>query len=275
MKKFLFCFIFLFSFLSFSTTLASTDTGIIPGSIWYSKDKLVEGDKVQIYTALWNGDTNTVLFKVEFHDGETLLGTRDVSIPSQTLSSVSVSWTVTSGDHTIYAKIISSTVGASKQNINPSNTKTEEDKQFVPIVLKTIDGKPSDTKDVLNNEINKVQDKIESVIPQSVIEPVSNKLSSLENVRDDTYKKIEETRTQTKKEIDTFQKQNKDKKTEKVVNKNPDIFESTHKPLTYIKMALFSILALVFGYKIIFYGLLILLFLFILNILYDKIRHRR
>jgi len=47
---------------------AVTNTGFIPGQIWYSKEILVEGETVNIHTAVWNGEKESFMFKVEFYD---------------------------------------------------------------------------------------------------------------------------------------------------------------------------------------------------------------
>jgi len=58
MKKY---FISLFVFLSVVFVMpvyaeVSAGSGFIPGQIWYSEESLIEGNTVNIHTAVWNGE---------------------------------------------------------------------------------------------------------------------------------------------------------------------------------------------------------------------------
>src|ERR1035437_6296774 len=145
MKKY-----FLFSLIILSTVLAvpayaldSVNSGFIPGQIWYSKATLVEGDTVNIHTAIWNGEKNPLLAKVEFYDKNVILGERDVTLAASELKDISIPWKITSGDHVISAKIISSlaTVSGKSEKIVLDRTVTSNDRQFVSVVVNDQSGK--------------------------------------------------------------------------------------------------------------------------------------
>ena len=52
----------------------SSNTGFVPGNIWYSKDPFEEGDKVKIYTFIFNPDSRELSGTVIFFDKTVLLG---------------------------------------------------------------------------------------------------------------------------------------------------------------------------------------------------------
>ena len=276
--------IFLFAFL-LTTPLAHADvlstTGFIPGQIWYSKDTLIEGDTVKIYTAIWNNGTTPLSAKVEFYDKNVILGTRDVVVPSLQLVETSVSWKVTSGEHSISAKIISpsTTKSGKKEPLTLTTNTTDVYSQFVPVVLKTMDGKPATNSDVLKNQLDKASMSIDSLLPDVVSEPISNNLGFVEQFRDDTLSKITETKTAAKSKLDELKKVNDPKVNTKVTNSNQSVKktsldDATEKPITYLKLIFFSILSLIFGSKFIFYLLIAFIVFLIIRGIYRKIKYR-
>ena len=263
MKKLLLIFIFLFS-VCIPTTFASSVAGIIPGQIWYSEDSFSEGDTIKIYTAIWNNNKESITVKVEFYDKNVVLGTREIVILPDQVKDASVSWKVTSGDHTISAKIISSIITgkASKGQITLDRTSTIEDKKYIPAVVTKIDGTPATSADVVKSQFDKANLKIGEVIPDSVSKPVSGAVSALDTFRDETSVKIDEGKDKTKKQITELE------------GKSSTGSDGTEKPIAYLKLFFLSIVSFIFGYKIVFYGLIILLIFWILRSVYLKLRYR-
>lgn len=266
---------------------AVTTTGFVPGQIWYSKDPFVEGDTVKIYTALWNNEILPLSLKVEFYDKNIVLGTRSVIVPGLSLADVYVSWKVTSGDHSISAKITSSTIVTSgkKEDVKVSNVSTGTDKRFVPVVIKTIEGKPATTSDVIKNEIDKATSSIGDILPESVSVPVFQNVNAFDNFRANTFGKIVNNKNITKKVIEEIKKDesattptktvgNKKEVPPKVEKSNEKvgIEQSTKKPIAYLKLILLSVLSFIFGSKIVFYLLVILILFWIFRFIYRSIR---
>ena len=83
----------------------NSNTGFVPGNIWYSKDPFEEGDKIKIYTFIFNPDARELSGTVIFFDKTVLLGKKDFIILSKSANDISIDWTVTAGDHTIFGKI--------------------------------------------------------------------------------------------------------------------------------------------------------------------------
>jgi hypothetical protein len=258
-----------------SFVFAVTNSGFIPGQIWYSKDTLVEGDTVNIHTAVWNGDKNPLSAKVEFYDKNVILGSRDVTLVSLELKDVFIPWKITSGDHTISAKIISSlsTISGKKETVSLIRNATSVDKQFISVVVKNENGVPVSNTDVLDNEINKTSSEISSFIPEQISVPISNSFAFVDSFRDKTSTQLNIAKDETQKEIDTLNNNG-----EKIIIKNSiqksSIEEATKKPITYIKLFLFTTLSFIFNNKIVFYGILILVTFFILRFIYRRISNR-
>ena len=282
MKKYIFIFIIVSLFYTQRTFAeVSVTTGIITGQIWYSQEPLVEGQTVKIHTAVWNGDDKPLVARVEFYDKNVILGTRDIEVQAQSLKDVSVSWKVTAGDHSISAKIISSSVisDGKKQNVTLDWIATQEDRTNVSVVIKKQDGTEVKSVDLLKDQVEKAGSKLQDIIPESV----TSNANSLDSLRDTTYTQIKDNYTDAKKQIATFSstqvksdtKTNiKSQTVSPEVSKNANIIDATQKPLAYLKLFFFSILSFIFGYKIVFYGLLALLVYIILRYFYRKIRNR-
>ena len=270
MRKIFLIIILSFTFIApHAFASVTANTGFIPGQIWYSKNPLVEGDTVNIYTAIWNNDTNPLSLKVEFYDKNVILGTRDITISQNQLQDVFVPWKITSGDHTISAKIISS-------SITVDNNVTIEDKQFVPVTIKTSDGTSTSTSNIIQNGVEQVGSKINDVLPTSISAPILNSLGVVDNFRDSNYVKINDAKIATQKELDSLNSNNINNNKSQVSSKTTQkpLEDATQKPISYIKLFLFTVLAFILGNKIVFYGLITVVIFLILRAIYRKIRNR-
>lgn len=261
----------LFIVLSFFPLFIYAESGInagfIPGQIWYSKNNLIEGESVNIYTAIWNGAKESLSVKVEFYDKNVILGSREVVLVPFELKEVYVPWKITSGDHLISAKIISSltTVSGKKETVSLDRSTTSADKQFVPVVVKNEKGEEVSGADVFT-------DKIVDNIPEGVSTYATNTFEKVDDFRDKTFVQVSTVKKETQKEIELLEAE--EKNIRDISNGKKDIEDATEKPIAHIKLFLFSALAFIFGNKIIFYGLLIFLIFLILRFFYRKIRNR-
>ncbi len=252
----------------------TSNTGFIPGTIWYSKDPLIEGETVKVYTAVWNGDTNPLSAKVEFYDKNVILGSRTVSVAAQTIAEVSISWQVTAGDHVISAKIVSSNIIASgkPQTVVLERNNTGEDRVFVDKIIKDINGAPVSSTDLLTDQASA---KLANALPDSISAPVSNALGAVDEFRDETYTKITSAKEEVKKTLDAIPETTKsstDAKKSTSQTKSQSLATSTQKPLAYIKLFFWTIAGYIFGYKPVFYIVCAGLLFLILRFIYRKIR---
>lgn len=270
MKKYFFILMISFSILLTSTAFAEVNNGFILDQIWYSDNSPKEGDLINIYTAVWNGNDSSLSVKVEFYDKNVILGTREFVVPAQKLQETSVSWKVTSGDHSISAKIISSTLNTSngkKESIIFDDNTTKIDKKFIPVVVKKEEDRVSTSNDLVKDELEKVGGKIEEILPPSVNEKVSVGMNFIETFREGTLSEIIESTNETENKISQL--------------KNPQIGaysdgteSATERPIAQVKLFFLKILKVIFSNKFIFYGLIILFIFYILRGIYRKIRNR-
>ena len=272
MRKFFFFFIIiLYSVIALPTFASVSTSGFLPGQIWYSKDTLMEGDTVNIHTAVWNGEKNSLSAKVEFYDKNVILGSRDVVVLTSELKDVSIPWKITSGDHVISAKIISSLISVSgkKEKIVLDRTTTTDDRQFVNVTIKTASGDTITGNNALDSEISKTTTEVKNVIPENVSTPVLGAFTSIDNFRDKTFTQVASAKSDTAKKLDSL-----NKATPSTKGSSTNHGDATDKPITYIKLFLLSVLSFIMGSKIIFYSLSVFFIFVIIRFIYRKIRNR-
>ncbi|MFA6386209.1 MAG: hypothetical protein WCW04_00345 [Candidatus Paceibacterota bacterium] len=279
MKKYFLFLIITFSFLLSCSVYAQAtiNSGFIPGQIWYSKESLIEGETVNIYTAIWNGEKDTVSAKVEFYDKNVILGTREISISSGELKDVYIPWKITAGDHVISAKTISSTVVISgkKEKVVLNRTTTASDKQFVPVLIKNAEGEQVKETDVLKNQIDKASNDIGSIIPDNVSIPITSGLGVVDNLRTNILAQVNTVIDATKKDIGkVLGTSTVEQKIPNKIEKVGSTQDAIKKPIAYIKLFLFSVLSFILGSRIVFYSLIALILFFIFRGIYRKIRNR-
>lgn len=274
-KLFVYSFFILFLVpLTFTHGAETINSGFIPGQIWYSSEELIEGQTVNVHTAVWNGEKNPITAKVQFYDKNVILGFREVTLNSLELKDVSIPWKITSGEHQISAKIISSTINISgkKEIVNLNQAQTGTDRQSVPVVTKDEKGNIITSNDIVKNQINKTGSKINDILPDKVNDKVLNIFAKIEKFREASSLRLIENKKNTQEEINKIKKEELDKK--EITNKKTNIEDGIRKPISYIKLVLLTILVFIFASRIVFYGLFILLLFFILRFLYRKIRNR-
>ncbi|MFA6514818.1 MAG: hypothetical protein WCT42_00960 [Candidatus Paceibacterota bacterium] len=277
MKRYFFpTLIIIFTILSLPAYAETeVNSGFIPGQIWYSKLTLIEGETVNIHTAVWNGEKDLLSAKIEFYDKNVILGSRDVTLKPLELKDIYIPWKITSGDHVISAKIISSisTISGKKEKVVPDRSVTSLDRQFVSVIAKDSEGAAVGSSDsLLKDQIDKTTSEINKIIPEKVSTSVSKSFTSLDDLRDKTFTQVDAIKKETKEEIASII--NKEKAISQSLDKKASTGDGTEKPIAYIKLFLFGVLSFVFGNKIIFYGLLLFIVFYIIRAIYRKIRNR-
>lgn len=275
MKKFILSTFIVLTLIIIPTyTKAETNSGFIPGQIWYSKQTLTEGETVNIHTAVWNSEKDPISAKVEFYDKNVLLGARDITVASLELKDVSISWKITAGDHLISAKITSSTatVGGKKENIVLGRVSTSSDKQVVSVVVKNNKGESITETNPIKTQLENTGEKINDLLPEKVSTTISDTFVVVEDFRDRSYVSISEEKAKTKIEVDAFNNE-ETTLTDTTVSKK-SIEDGTKKPITYIKLFLLSVLTFIFGNKYVFYGLIIFIVFLILRFIFRRIRNK-
>ncbi len=91
----------------FAVEVPINNSGFAQSNIWYSKDPFFAGDKVRIYTIIFNGSAQNLTGTVLFLRNGTPIGKKPFSISGgDRVSDVWVDWTAKDGKHIITAQII-------------------------------------------------------------------------------------------------------------------------------------------------------------------------
>lgn len=111
------------------------NAGFVPTNIWYSQESFFAGDKVRIYTVIFNGSTEDLVGTVEFLSNGVSVGTTDFSLAGGGRArDVWVDWTAEEGKHVIAARIAEvSVVGKNgkKRLITLANAETGKSERTI------------------------------------------------------------------------------------------------------------------------------------------------
>ncbi len=268
LKKISLILFLLFSLLPVSKIYgANSNAGFIPANIWYSKDPFEEGDKIKIYTLVFNPDARELSGTVFFFDNTILLGKKDFSASPKGTKDISIDWTVNAGDHTIFGKIENAKflIGTSKyEEVYLAENETDKNKTTVAkkIIPKADIGNIINT---LSSPINSVNKFVEEKIPDEVKKPINESVNAVENFRINTAKE-----TENKKEVikGDIKKLGENKS---VLNNNTDKSSTLLKPFKYIELFFLSVFSFILNTKIVFYIISILILFFLIKYIWKKI----
>ena len=101
------------------------NVGLITKNVWYSKDPFYVGDRVRIYSVIFNGSSKDLRGRVNFYDNSSLLCTSDFSSPSGGVSEIWCDWTASAGRHGVSIKIVNpraSVAGEEEQSVLLANS---------------------------------------------------------------------------------------------------------------------------------------------------------
>lgn len=278
MKKFKILFLVLLCFLSFGNKIIfaqnPSTTGFIPSNIWYSKDPFEEGDKIKIYTLVFNSDKRELSGSVLFFDNNVLLGKKNFIAAPSSVAQVSINWNVNAGDHDIFAKIESSkfTISVGKyEDVYLNENESEHSKRTVNKKIVS-DNTNKNTADTSNQNTSTTGDQISNIantIKENTPDVIAKPLIATANVTEGFRNGVENNLT--KKEVEI----NKDiknlsnvsnKKTETSFLKKPNI----QKPFKYVQLFFVKLFGFIFKYKIVFYVVSFFVILFLLRFLWQK-----
>ena len=265
--------IFLFAFLLFPTSKINAQTsnsGFVPSNIWYSKDPFEEGDKIQIYTLVFNGDNRELSGVVFFFDKDVILGKKTFAVPAKSAQTISINWTATAGDHKIYGKIENARFLISPdkyEDVYLADNQTIESSHTVnkKILSKSASTSPNPTGilDNVTGAINPIVQDAEKLIdfktPDAISKPVTSTSNLLEGLRSSISKASNDKKDVVKNEIKTLYKAtpNEEAKNSKLL-----------KPFKYIELFFLNIFSFIFNNKIIFYVILLISLGFIIRVIW-------
>lgn len=257
----------------------SSNAGFVPGNIWFSIDPFEEGDKIKIYTVIFNPDSRELSGTVIFFDNSVFLGKKDFVAPAKSIKDVSIDWTAAAGTHNIFGKIENAKFLISKEKYEEvylAGNKTEES---IRTVNKKIILKAADTTDTIKNSgsiidsISTVSSKsienVEKIIaektPDSVAKPIALTASIVEEFRSNTGTASKNKKEEVKNKIQAL---NDNPALNSITDSKISSAISTNKflkPFKYIELFFFTFLSFIFNNKFIFYGILITIIFLILR----------
>ena len=273
--------IFLIGPIKTSAQIASG--GFVRGSIWYSVDPFSEGDKIKIYTVIFNPDERELSGTVIFFDNSVFLGKKDFTAPAKGVKDIFVEWTVTAGEHKIFGKIESAKfllANGKYEEIYLAENKTEENTRTVnkKVTLKTAD--LSKSLDTLINSasaagsqsIKNIIDFIALKTPEFITKPITFTTKAMEKVRTAVGNAMRNKKAAVQAQIKTLDVNEKNNtkipaeaKTEKI-NTNKFL-----KPFKYIELFLIAFFSFILNNKFIFYGTLIIILILIARYIWNLI----
>ena len=245
------------------------NAGFLPGNIWYSKDPFFTGDKIEIYTLVFNSGIYEFFGTVEFYDSDKFLGKTNVSVLPGKFQKVPIIWEAKAGYHKFFAviknaKLIRQGIGT---DIFLDNEKTKENDRFVTTQT-TEESATSTIQKYIGEKIDFASQYAQNNLPAPVSESASKAGSVLEDVRVSgklwadgkgaaLNEKIKEL---TAGEVKGVSASNITEPYKNALNK-------AEKPFAYLYVFLVSIISTIFGSKLFFYGGLLTLLFFIIRFL--------
>lgn len=265
----------IFLFPSFFIFAQVTNSGFVSGNIWYSRDPFKEGDKIRIYTIIFNPDDRQLSGSVFFFDKTTFLGNKAFTIPGNSLKDISIEWTATAGNHTIFGQIQNAKYlnsDSTYENANLAEVKTAESSRTV---AKTTTNKSSSTNEEDTSTAINISSFIKDNTPEVVSTTIDSTTNAIENFRQDTATNIDTKKEEIQKEIDSLKgikqlqksKDNIEKDTTVSSSKSNNVFI---KPFKYTELFALSLFSTIFNNRYIFYGLIVLVLFFVFRYIIRK-----
>jgi len=293
MKKILYISFFLTVLFSISPILIlaqnSSDVGFIKGSVWASNDNPVAGEEIVLYTVLYNGSDGVLRGRVQFFDGDMLLGERDVSIDKMRVSDISIKWITTPGLHTFSTKLINGVITEDLKepyNINLSPSEGGE-KYTISVKQKTVPIKAQVSDegqegDLHLKKIDSLEKSLDKFIPDSVSDSASEYTKGIEEFREKQNESFKEKRDAINKDMNISALQNsefkdiikptKDTTVDELIHPGKKIGLALKTPIGYVKLFFLGVLIFVFSNPFIFYVAAVVLIVFIVRMIIRKVR---
>lgn len=272
----------IFYLFPFNVTVAqSSNAGFVPGNIWYSKDPFEEGDKIQIYTVIFNPDQRELSGTVVFFDNDVFLGKKDFVVSAKGVKDINLNWTVNIGKHNIFGKIENAKFLISKGKYEEVFlAENQTSKSSRNITKKNISGTDNTTSninpvvDTINAFSTDTTKNIERIIgdktPKAISEPLVSATNTVEKFRTDVGLSSENKKTEINDQLKLLDNPkndiSKDKSPTKVTE--PNIFL---KPFKYVELFFFTLLAFIINNPFIFYGFIIIIVFYILRTIWRLI----
>lgn len=202
----------------------NTNLGFVKENIWYSKDPFIEGDKIKIYTLLFNPEERRLDGTVFFTSNGENIGEKSFSIKPGNTKILYIKWTAKEGSHEIYAKIkdaffYNEDGSSERAEINDTSTQkstrevlpnpdAKEDENFTNNIINIINSEK------ISEPLQEIGSKAIEEIPTPAKEASKNLLSQIDSFRQNTLQKTENKKEETFQKISQGQKEDEKKENE-------------------------------------------------------------
>ena len=276
----------------YSAGAQTSNAGFIPENIWYSIDNFQEGDKVKIYTVVFNPDSRELSGTVVFFDNNVFFIKKDFVVMANSVKDVSVDWIATSGNHSVFAKIENAKFLISPgkyeevylaENETSKNSRFISKKPIIPTPTVTNADNTSNPNLNINSIVDTAgtigQDSVKSIgkiiednTPDFISTPVTLTTNAVETFRQDTATTLKNQKTIVQKDID---KLNVDDKANLKKTGSTLTTDDFTKPLKFTELFALALFSNIFDNKFIFYTLLILFVFLVLYYIFRRIKSKK
>ena len=290
MKYFITSLLFFSAFASpiFAADLAINNAGFVPSNIWYSKDPFYAGEKIRIYTIIFNGSIYDLTGGVEFLDNGTPIGKTTFALANGgRVRDLWVDWKATAGRHIITAHLVNVIADGpnGKQAVTLPNSETGKSDRMVDLdpLAKAAEMKLQEAKaaEMKKQALGKVDDAVQSVnnnIPAPLKEGISLGTNALEAVRLSEAYSLRVAKENKEQEIDVIKAREQatlaEGKPKTVISATDAMLNTAEKPFAYVLLAVLTLGQYVFEWQVIFYGIILYVFYRIIRWLVRKIRNK-
>lgn len=270
MRGLLLIILILFASPVFSAGPAIDNAGFVQSNIWYSKDPFYVGDKIRIYTVIFNGSAYDLSGAVEFLDNGAFIGKADFALASGgRVRDLWVDWKATEGKHTItarFANVISDGPNGKQSAVLGSAEagKSERVVEMDPVAkaaqVKIDEAKDAEASARASAKVENLIQTVSEVIPLPVKEGVSSGKAFIEEFRIGEAYQLKLAKENKQKEIANIKADEAKALASgvKTVRSQTDAMINTaEKPFAYVLLALFTIGQYIFQWQILFYGVLL------------------
>ncbi len=254
----------------FAVEIPVNNAGFVQSNIWYSKDPFYAGEKIRIYTVIFNGSTYGLMGAVEFLDNGILIGKTTFALTGGVRTrDLWVEWKATEGKHTITARLVDVVTDGpnGKQAVVLVNDETGKSERIIELdpiskeaQAKAQAGIASETQ---RQALGKVEDAIQavnSVIPIQVKEGVSFGVNTIEAIRIGEAYNFRIAKENKEREIEVIKVTEQAAIATGTIKTIPGvtdaILNTARKPFAYVLLAMFATLQYIFEWKILFYGII-------------------
>jgi hypothetical protein len=291
MKYFIASLLFFSTFANpiFAADLAINNAGFVPSNIWYSKDPFFAGEKIRIYTIIFNGSIYDLTGGVEFLDNGTPIGKTTFALANGgRVRDLWIDWKATAGKHIITAHLINVVADgpSGKQAVALPNSETGKSDRTVELdpVAKAAEMKLQEAKaaEMKKQAIGKVDDVLQSVnntIPEPLKEGISLGTNVLEALRLSEADSLSVAREEKAQEIEAIKAREQTRlaggSAKTVISATDAMLNTAEKPFAYVALAVLTLGQYIFEWQVVFYGIILYVLYRIIRWIVRKVRNKQ